>query len=170
MKQEILKVNAHCELLTTRKTFPFAKKFCIKAVLTGGAMPHRLNISETIVFFPQHRIIYESDLAFYESIIMFKKQAPEKKIVFESETLEDSIQLIKYGADVLQIDKVDIDTLKEIVKYRNENNPNVNIIAAGGININNAKEYAAAGIDGIVTSSVYMCGMANIGTKMKLLA
>lgn len=50
MKQAIVEVNPHCELLTTRKTFPFAKKFCIKAVLTGGAMPHRLNISETIVF------------------------------------------------------------------------------------------------------------------------
>lgn len=169
MKQEILKVNEHCELLTTRKTFPFAKKFCIKAVITGGAMPHRLNISETIVFFPQHRVIYNSALEFYEIIKKFKIQAPEKKIVIESETLADSMQLIEYGVDVLQIDKVDIKTLKEIIAYRDRHNPNIKIIAAGGINIKNAKEYAATGIDGIVTSSVYMSGMANIGTKMELI-
>ena len=56
MKKQIAKVNTNCELLTTRKTFPFSKKFCIKSIITGGAMPHRLNLSETIVFFEQHRV------------------------------------------------------------------------------------------------------------------
>ena len=169
MKQEIAAVNDHCGLLTTRKTFPFAKKFCIKAVITGGAMPHRLNISETIVFFDNHRIVYDSEAAFYHAIASFKIKAPEKKIVIETENQLDAIKLMEFGADVLQVDKVDIATLIAIVKYKDAHHPHVKVLAAGGINISNAKQYAATGVDGIVTSSVYLCGMANIGTKMALL-
>ena len=50
MKEKIEKINPSCELLTTRKTFPFSKRFCIKAAFCGGAMPHRLNLSETVLF------------------------------------------------------------------------------------------------------------------------
>lgn len=169
MKKEIEKVNTHCELLTTRKTFPFSKKFCIKSIITGGAMPHRLNLSETIVFFDNHRIVYRSNQEFYENIKNFKIQVPEKKIVVESDNLEDAISLMIHGADVLQMDKVTIDTLVKIIEYKNKNFQHVKILASGGIDLNNAKEYARTGIDGIVTSKVYSCGMANIGTKMKLL-
>ncbi len=169
MKKEIERVNTHCELLTTRKTFPFSKKFCIKSILTGGAMPHRLNMSETIVFFENHRIVYSSNQEFYENIKKFKIEVPEKKIVVESDNLEDAIRVMIYGADVVQVDKVTIDTLEKIVEYKNSNFQHVKVLASGGIDLNNAKEFAATGIDGIVTSKVYNCGMANIGTKMKLM-
>ena len=169
MKLAIAEVNQSCELLTTRKTFPFAKKFCIKAVITGGAMPHRLNISETIVFFSNHRIVYPTTQAFYDAIPSFKIKAPEKKIVIESETLEDAINLMQYGADVLQIDKLELGSLAEIVSYKNAHYPQVKVLAAGGINLSNVRAYAATGVDGIVTSSVYLCGMANLGTRMQLL-
>lgn len=169
MKQKIIEVNQNCELLTTRKTFPFSKKFCIKSIITGGAMPHRLNLSETIVFFDNHRVVYNSVQEFYENIEKFKIKVPEKKIVVESDNLEDAIQLMNSGADVLQLDKVDINILTKIIDYKNKNFQYVKILASGGIDINNVKEYAATGIDGIVTSKVYTCGMANIGTKMKLL-
>jgi molybdenum transport protein len=168
MKQEIVSVNKNCELLTTRKTFPFAKKLCIKAVMSGGAMPHRLNLGETIVFFDNHRAVYRSDKEFYESIKNFKIKVPEKKIVVESDCFEDSKKLMYYGVDVLQLDKVDIEVLKRVVKYKNENYPSVKVLASGGIDIDNASEFASTGIDGIVTSKPYICGMANIGTKMKL--
>jgi len=169
MKQQIVEVNPNCELLTTRKTFPFSKKFCIKSIVTGGAMPHRLNLSETILFFDNHRVVYNSEQEFYENIQKFKIKVPEKKIVVESDNLEDAIGVMIHGADVLQMDKVDIEVLKKIVDYKNKNFHYVKILASGGIDINNVKEYAATGIDGIVTSKVYTCGMANIGTKMKLL-
>ncbi|MGB3751076.1 MAG: ModD protein [Arcobacteraceae bacterium] len=169
MKQEILKVNQHCELLTTRKTFPFSKKFCIKSILTGGAMPHRLNLSETILFFPHHRIVYKNDQEFYQMIQNFKIKTPEKKVVVESDKLQDAKQLMRYGADVLQMDKVNTTILEQIVGYKNTHYPTVKILAAGGIGLHNAQEYAKTGIDGIVTSKVYMAGMADLGTKMKLL-
>jgi molybdenum transport protein len=67
------------------------------------------------------------------------------------------------------MDKVDIGMLEKVIEYKNKNFKQVKVLASGGIDIKNAKEYAATGIDGIVTSKVYTCGMANMGTKMKLL-
>jgi len=169
MKKEIQSVNKNCELLSTRKTYPFAKKFCIKSVLSGGAMPHRLNLSETIVFFKNHRVVYETDQEFYDNIKNFKEKVPEKKIVVESESFEDAEALMKFGVDVLQLDKVSIELLEKTVGYKNKNYPHVKILASGGIDINNASSFAKTGIDGIVTSKLYLCGMANIGTKLQIL-
>ncbi len=168
MKQQIQEVNDHCELLTTRKTFPLSKKFCIKSIMAGGAMPHRLGLSETILFFPHHRSIYENDDAFYKAISGFKTKTPEKRIVIESDNFEDSKALMSHGADVLQMDKVEISLLNKIIDYKNKNFPHIKILAAGGINKKNAKEFASTGVDGIVTSGVYGCGMANIGTRIEI--
>lgn len=169
MKEKIEKINPSCELLTTRKTFPFSKRFCIKAVFCGGAMPHRLNLSETVLFFEGHRILYKNNEEFYEDLKRIKTKIPEKKLNVESESFEDSINLMKIGVDVIQLDKIDFEELEKIITYKNENFPNIKILVAGGINLTNIEKYASYKIDGVVTSSVYNCGMANISSKLKII-
>ena len=169
MKEKIEKVNPSCELLTTRKTFPFSKRFCIKAAFCGGAMPHRLNLSETVLFFEGHRILYKNNEEFYQDLKRIKTKIPEKKLNVESESFEDSINLMKVGVDVIQLDKIDFEELEKIITYKNENFPNVKILVAGGINLTNIEKYASYKIDGVVTSSVYNCGMANISSRLKII-
>ncbi|ADG91707.1 Quinolinate phosphoribosyl transferase [Arcobacter nitrofigilis DSM 7299] len=169
MKEEIRSVNKKCELLSTRKTFPFAKKLCIKSIIIGGAMPHRLGLSESILIFPQHRIAYKNESELLKDIQNFKRKAPEKKIVIETEELDDAKKLMQNGADVLQVDKIEIAILEKIINYRNKNFPNVNILVAGGVNVSNVKEYASLDIQGIVSSAMYSTGMANLGSKMSIL-
>jgi len=169
MKKNINEENPNCQLLSTRKTYPFTKKFCIKSVLIGGAYVHRLNLSESVLFFPNHRVVYKDNLEFYNEIKNFKIKMPEKKIVIESSTFEDSKNLLKFGTDVLQLDKMALEEIKKVIDLRNQNYKNVNIICSGGININNAKEYANLGVDAIVTSAMYSCGMADFGSKITIL-
>ena len=169
MNQKIKNVNQHCELLTTRKTFPFSKRFCIKAAFCGGAMPHRLNLSETVLFFEGHRILYKNNEEFYEDLKRIKTKIPEKKLNVESESLEDSINLMKIGVDVIQLDKIDFEELEKIITYKNENYPFVKILVAGGINLTNIEKYASHKIDGVVTSSVYNSGMANISSRLEII-
>ena len=169
MKEKIEKINPSCELLTTRKTFPFSKRFCIKAAFCGGAMPHRLNLSETVLFFEGHRILYKNNEEFYQDLKRIKTKIPEKKLNVESESFEDSINLMKIGVDVIQLDKIDFEELEKIIIYKNENSPNVKILVAGGINLTNIEKYASYKIDGVVTSSVYNCGMANISSRLKII-
>jgi molybdenum transport protein len=166
MLTQIRTLNQKCELLTTRKTFPFAKKFCIKSVITGGALPHRLNLSETILFFNHHRAAYDNTENFYKEIKNFKIKVPEKKVAIETESYEDALNLMRYGADVLQTDKISIEELRKIIAARDANYPHIKILASGGIHKENAKEYASCNLDGIITSKIYSCGIANLGTKL----
>lgn len=168
MKNKIKKVNETCELLSTRKTFPFAKKFCIKAVLVGGGMPHRLGLSESILLFPQHRSIYEDEEQFLKEIKTFKKRAPEKKIVVETQEFEDAVALMQAGADVLQVDKIELEILEKIIEYKNKNFPHITILVAGGINLKNVAQYAKLKIDGVVSSAMYSKGMVNLGSRMSI--
>lgn len=169
MKQAISSVNPHCELLGTRKSFPFAKRFCIKSIMIGGAMPHRLGLSETILLFAHHRKVYANNEAFYEVIGTLKRKAPEKKIVVESENLQDTLALMEAGVDVVQLDKVSIEIIQEVIAYRNKHFPHIKVLVAG-VNLNNAKAYAQLGMDGIVTSSLYTAGMANLGSTIKVIS
>ncbi|RXK00529.1 ModD protein [Arcobacter sp. CECT 8986] len=168
MINEINDVNKNCELLTTRKTIPFAKRLCIKSILCAGALPHRLGLSESILLFDYHRTIYKNDEKFYEEINKIKNRLPEKKVVVESKTYEDSIKLLEKKVDVLQLDKMDLDTTKKIIEQKNKINKNTKILVAGGINLSNVKEYAKLQVDGIVSSSMYSCGLANLSCKVKI--
>jgi len=169
MKKTIEKVNDHCELLATRKTFPFAKRFCIKSIMVGGAMPHRLGLSETILLFDHHRKVYKNNKKFYNAIAKLKAKAPEKKIVVESNEVEDALSLMEAKADVIQLDKMSKEDIKKIVAHRNKKYENIKILLSGGINLKNVKEYAQLQVDGIVTSSLYNAGMANLGSRLEIL-
>lgn len=169
MKRLIDEVNTSCELLTTRKTFPFSKKFCIKAVICAGATPHRLGLSESILFFDGHRLLYKDNEEFYAELKKIKGKVTEKKIAVESEEFEDSIRLMENGADVIQLDKLDFKIIENIVSYKDNNFPNVKILAAGGINISNIQDFAKCKVDGIVTSSVYIGGMVNLSSNIKII-
>jgi nicotinate-nucleotide pyrophosphorylase len=96
-----------------------------------------------------------------------KKRCVEKKLVIESETLEDAKQMLTLGADVIQMDKSRPEVLTELVAYKREQFPNSVIIAAGGINRENVVQYAQSGVEAIVTSSVYQAGMADLTSKWK---
>ncbi|MDD2356939.1 MAG: ModD protein [Thiovulaceae bacterium] len=165
MLQNAHKANPNCEILATRKTIPFAKKFAIRAVLCGGVLPHRLGLSESIVIFDQHRALFTDKEQFIQGFMELKRKAVEKKVVVESDTLEDAKEMLSLSADVIQMDKCDQSVLKELVEYKNQNFPHAKILAAGGINKENVALFAQTGVDAIVTSSPYQAKMADFGTR-----
>lgn len=158
-------VNPHCELFVTRKSFPFAKRFAVRALMCGGAMPHRLGLSETVLVFEQHRSLYPDRAAFEAAMRELKLRCAEKKLTVESETLEDAKQMLALGADVIQMDKCGPETLHELVLYKNERYPHASILAAGGINPSNVADFAASGVNGVVTSNPYQAGMADLTAR-----
>lgn len=48
-------IHPKVAVVCTRKTVPGAKLLSIKAIMAGGATPHRLGLSETILVFEEHR-------------------------------------------------------------------------------------------------------------------
>jgi molybdenum transport protein len=162
-------VNPRCEIMVTRKSHPFAKRFTIRALLCGGVLPHRLGLSESVLIFDNHRALYESPEAFEAALPEIKSRCVEKKLVVESESLEDAQRMLQLGADVIQMDKSTPELIEAIVAYKKTHHPEAAILAAGGINKNNVGKFAATGVDGIVTSSVYKAPMADLTSRWETL-
>lgn len=160
-------VNPQLTVLATRKSFPGTKELSIKAILAGGAFPHRLGLSETILIFKQHMAFLGdiNDLA--QVIKVTKTDACEKKIIVEVETLEDAKLLIESGVSGLQFDKIPAKDLKIMVDQIRRLNSNVILLGAGGVNEGNIEEYARTGIDAIVTTAMYFGKPSDIGVTIK---
>ena len=161
------KVNEKVSILSTRKVFPGTKELSIKAVLCGRGLPHRLGLSESILIFKQHRVFdssWDKPAAIIEQL---KVKSCEKKVVVEIEQPEEAIPLCKAGVDGLQFDKLPPEKLVDLVKVIKKDFPQILCIAAGGINEDNVEQYAATGVDAIVSTSMYFGRPVNIGVTMK---
>ncbi len=168
MVEDVKEVNPKCEVFVTRKSFPFAKHFVMRSLIPAGVLPHRLGLSESVLIFDNHRALYNTPKEFEAALPSIKERCVEKKLVVESESLEDAKKMLSLGADVIQMDKTTPEVLRELVTYKNENYPNAKILAAGGINRKNAKEYAATGIDAVVTSSLYSAGLSDLTSSFRV--
>lgn len=167
MVEKAKAANPHIAVLATRKSFPGTKDLSIKAIIAGGAFPHRLGLSETILTFKQHVAFLGNMNDLAQSIQRIKTNACEKKIIVEVETLEDALLLSASGVDGLQFDKIPAPDLKVIIDQIREINPHLTLLGAGGINERNIQEYACLGIDAIVTTSMYFGKPADIGVTME---
>ncbi|MDD2273091.1 MAG: ModD protein [Desulfuromonadaceae bacterium] len=148
-------INPALTVVATRKSFPGTKRIAIKAITAGGALPHRLGLSETVLVFKQHTAFFGGLEPFIGMVAELKSQAHETKINVEADTCEEALLVARSGADIVQLDKIAPAELTATVAAIRAANPNILISAAGGINEINAADYAATGIDIIVLSSVY---------------
>lgn len=160
-------VNPAVSVVTTRKSFPGTKKIAIKAIAAGGALPHRLGLSETVLVFRQHAAFLGGLEAFLGTVPALRAKARESKIIVEADTPAEARLIASHGVDVVQLDKIAPAELPETVAAVRAANPGILISAAGGINESNAAEYAATGIDIIVLSSVYFGKPSDIGVSMQ---
>lgn len=164
-------VNPECEVLTTRKSMPGAKDLLTCAVMAGGAFPHRLGLSETVLVFEQHLAFFGGFNRFVEEMPRIKARCVEKKLFVEADA-QRAIALARasaggHGVDGIQLDKVPVSELAELVRRIREIDPRITIIAAGGINPQNAGAYAACGVDGLATTAPFTAKPVDMSVRMK---
>lgn len=155
-------VNPDISIVSTRKSFPGTKELTIKSIVAGGAFPHRLGLSETILIFKQHVNFLGGFEQLPQMIKQIKIDACEKKIIVEVENEYEALLLAASDIDGFQFDKVPVADLKHIIKKVRLINPKIILIAAGGVNETNVKEYAFTGVNAIATTSVYFGKPADI--------
>lgn len=158
--------NPAVSVVTTRKSFPGTKKIAIKAICAGGALPHRLGLSETVLVFKQHTAFLGGLEPFLATVAELRHKARETRIIVEADTRDEALLIARSGADIVQLDKIAPTELAATVAEVRAANPQILISAAGGINETNAAAYAATGIDIIVLSSVYFGKPADIGVTI----
>ena len=153
-------------VVCTRKNFPGTKAAAIKAVFSGGASPHRLSLSETLLVFPEHRAFLR-DEAPGTTIERLRHRWPERAIVVEVDSESEARRWIDAGADILQLEKMPVDTLRQIAAHAAASRQVTKIAAAGGIDVGNAAAYAEAGAQILVTSASYFARPRDVAVTME---
>lgn len=154
----------------TRKNVPGTKRFAVAAVKAGGAVMHRLGLSETVLVFPEHRA-FLGDEPLYDTVERLRQVAPERKLVIEVKTVEAALAAAVAGFDVIQAEKFAVDQIAVLVKrvstiaYRSTRPI---IAAAGGINAANVASYAEAGADIVVTSAPYLAKPKDVQVRITM--
>lgn len=158
--------NPRCEILTTRKSMPGAKDLLTAAVRAGGAWPHRLGLSETVLVFDHHIAFLGGFDAFVERLPEIKRRCVEKKLFVEAGEEQARI-LARAGVDGIQFDKVPVERLASLVEELRAIDPHLTLIAAGGINSGNAAAYAATGVDGLATTAPFSAKPLDMSVRMR---
>lgn len=155
--------NPDISVACTRKNFPGTKAAAIKAILCGGASPHRLSLSETLLVFAEHRAFLDND-APANAIRRLRRQWPERAIVVEVGSEDEALLWARAGADILQLEKLSPAAVTHLRQTLGD--CPARIAAAGGINSANAEAYARAGADILVTSAPYFAPPRDVAVTL----
>ena len=131
----------------TRKTSPAIGKFDKYALKVGGADPHRFSLDDMVLIKDNHIATCASPL---EALLKAKANTSfSKKIEIEVESLEDAIVCVKNGADIVMLDNMNPDEVKEVLDELEELNIRQNslIEVSGGITDETIVDYASLGVD-----------------------
>lgn len=144
----------------TRKNFPGTKEVAVAAVRAGGAVMHRLGLSETVLVFAEHRAFLDQPPDAW--IAALKARLPEKMVVVEVGSVDEALELARAGADVLQLEKFPVAAVETVVAGVAALPIRPVVAAAGGVNETNAAAYAATGADVLVTSAPFFTRPADV--------
>jgi nicotinate-nucleotide pyrophosphorylase (carboxylating) len=132
-------------ILDTRKTLPGWRPLEKYAVLSGGGKNHRSDLSTGILIKDNHLAAVDGniDLAVRRSREI---APPGMKVEVECETVEQVADALAAGADIIMLDNMPPDLMRECVAIIKDR---AITEASGGINLSNVRAIAETGVDWI---------------------
>ncbi len=140
--------HTKCKIADTRKTTPGLRAFEKYAVRCGGGMNHRFGLDDAV-------LIKDNHIAVAGGIIPALRAAKASvghlvKIEIEVDTLAQLGEVISEGADVVLLDNMSTDMLREAVRMvANTAALNGKLLceASGGVNLKTVRAIAETGVD-----------------------
>jgi nicotinate-nucleotide pyrophosphorylase (carboxylating) len=134
--------NTKTKVLDTRKTTPGLRNLEKYAVKMGGGENHRLDLSEMVMIKDNHLKIIGS---ISEALLLAKKKIkPGIKIEVEVTSLQEVKEAVKNGADIIMLDNMPLNKMKEAVDWVRGRVP---IEVSGNVTLSKAKKIAQIGVD-----------------------
>ena len=156
------RVNPHVHLAVTRKHFPGTKRLSLAAAQAGGAIAHRLGLSDSLLVFDQHRVFTGGLEGFADRVAEYRRAFPEHRLGAEVANPEEAFLLARAGVDSIQCERFSCAELEETVRGVKAVNADIQVLAAGGVTGENAAAVAATGVDVLVTTWAYFGKPADI--------
>ncbi len=133
------------QIVDTRKTTPGLRMLEKYAVLAGGGRNHRFGLDDGVLIKDNH-IALAGGVA---TAVERARQAVGHLHKVEVEVSSEAAlrEAIKSGADILLLDNQTPEQTARLVEVARELAPHVMLESSGGINIENVRAYAEAGVD-----------------------
>ena len=148
--------GTECKILDTRKTTPLLRVLERQAVRDGGGMNHRYNLSDQVLIKDNHIAAVGS---IEKAVEMVRKSVGKTmKIEVEVETKEEFLEALGTSADIIMLDNMNNELMKELVEI---NNHSKKIEASGNMELKRVRSVALLGVDyisvGALTHSYKSC-------------
>jgi len=128
-------------VLDTRKTTPGLRVLEKYAVRTGGARNHRFGLYDGVLIKENH-IVAAGGIA--EAVRRSRMRVDHlKRIEVEVTSLDEFIQAMESGAEVILLDNMTVEQVREVVKRARGR---VQLEVSGSIQLSNIREYAQTGV------------------------
>lgn len=151
----------------TRKTSPAIAKFDKYALKVGGADTHRFGLDDMVLIKDNHIAVSKSPL---DALLKAKENTSfSKKIEIEVETLSDAVECVKNKADIVMLDNMSGDEVKNVIKEleRLDIRQNSLIEVSGGIAEDNIMDYVEYGVD-IISIGALTHSSRSLNFSMKI--
>lgn len=139
------------QLVDTRKTTPGLRLLEKYATQVGGAVNHRMGLDDAVMIKDNH-IAAAGGIG--KAIAQIRKQMPYPlTIEVETETLAQVEAALKNGADIIMLDNMSLEMMRQAVKMIRQTNDRIKIEASGNITLETIRAVAETGVDYISSSA-----------------
>jgi nicotinate-nucleotide pyrophosphorylase (carboxylating) len=147
------------KLLDTRKTTPGWRLLEKYAVRQGGGHNHRVGLYDAILIKDNHLAALANDPdPIGTAIRQARQHAPGVSVEIEVETFAQLDRALACGPDMILLDNMTLDQLRECVRRRNAAGSKALLEASGGVNLATVRDIAETSVDrisvGALTHSV----------------
>ncbi len=165
----IKKNSLSTRIAATRKLTPGFAFFEKKAVLLGGGDTHRWSLSDMVLLKDTHLKYYKNNI--HDLIAKARElNSFSKKIEIEVEKERDLYTAIDAGADIVMLDNLSPQRIKEILDRLEDKGlrRQIQIEASGNIDHSNYLEYAKSGVDILSSSEITLQPKIRVDLSLKL--
>lgn len=140
-------------ILDTRKTTPGLRCLDKYSVAMGGGINHRYNLGDMVLIKDNHIAVLRREGHSLGDIVRLarSKTPPGIKIEIETTSPQEAIEATEAGADVVMLDNMGLDAMREAVKLINHR---AITEASGGVNLNTVRSIAETGVDWISVGAI----------------
>jgi len=133
------------QLLDTRKTTPGWRVLEKHAVACGGGKNHRMGLYDMVLIKDNHLASLHNEAnPIGTAVARAREECPELQIEVEADTLEQTEQAAAAGADIILLDNMAPEKLREAVQLVDGRSK---LEASGGITLTNIRAVAETGVD-----------------------
>ncbi len=140
------------QLVDTRKTTPGLRLFEKYATAIGGAINHRLGLDDAVMIKDNH-IAAAGGIT--SAVKRIRSAMPFTTLIeVETESLEQVKEALSLDVDVIMLDNMKLEMMREAITLIRSYNPRIKIEASGNITLETIKDIAQLGMDFISTSAM----------------